>query len=196
MNRVFDILFSIFILLLTFPLAIVIAIIVKLSSRGPVFYVQERIGRGEKPFHLYKFRSMRSGYGGEGTLLTVKDDSRITGVGHFLRRFKLDELPQFLNVLFGDMSVVGPRPEVPKYVKSYTPEMRRVFDYRPGITDPASIQFRDEPALLAASKEPEATYLEEILPQKVNMSLRYLARRTLLSDIGVILRTISIMLGR
>lgn len=195
MNRALDIAFSLVILLLTLPLTILIVVMVKITSHGPVFFVQERIGRGEREFQLYKFRSMRVTDGGTESLLTIANDSRITAVGRILRRFKLDELPQFLNVLAGDMSVIGPRPEVPKYVESYTPEMRAVFDYRPGLTDPASIQFRHEPALLAVSDNPEALYLEEILPQKVKMSLTYQNDRTLFSDIRIVLRTISIMLG-
>ncbi|MBU1319811.1 MAG: sugar transferase [candidate division Zixibacteria bacterium] len=196
MNRVFDIVFSLLILLITLPLTIPIALAVLLTSQGPIFFVQERVGCGGKSFNLYKFRSMLRDDDKVGLQLTLKDDSRVTLIGRFLRRFKLDELPQFLNVAAGTMAVIGPRPEVPKYVASYSPQMREVFDYKPGLTDPASIKFRDEPALLAHAENPERLYIEQILPEKVRLSIEYQRTRTAASDFGIICQTVAIMFGR
>ena len=145
---------------------------------------------------MYKFRSMRVDAEALGGQLTVSGDTRVTRVGAFLRASKIDELPQLINVLVGEMSLVGPRPEVPRYVALYTPEQRRVLEVRPGITDPASIRYRDESAVLARAADPERAYVEEVLPHKLAINLAYLERRSLASDVGVILATFWRLLRR
>lgn len=175
------------------PLLAVLAALVKLTSPGPVLYVQERVGRGGRPFRLFKFRSMRAGADRAGALVTGGGDPRVTPVGGWLRRTKLDELPQLWNVVRGDMSLVGPRPEVPRYVAHYTSEQRRVLDVRPGITDPASLEFRDEESRLASVPldQRETFYLQEILPRKLAINRRYLDQRTLLGDLAILVRTVA-----
>jgi len=195
MRRAFDILFSLLILILTLPITAIIAIAVKLSSAGPVIFKQERVGLNRRSFTLYKFRSMRV-VKESSRELTVGDDPRVTAIGRILRYVKLDELPQFLNVLRGDMTLIGPRPEVPRYVERYSDEMLRIFDYKPGLTDPASIKYRNEPELLADSEDPEKLYIDTILPEKINMSLEYQSHRNCLTDAGVIMRTVLLVLGR
>jgi lipopolysaccharide/colanic/teichoic acid biosynthesis glycosyltransferase len=194
MRRLFDILFSLTVLILTIPLLIVIALAVMLSSRGPVFFLQTRIGKNREPFKIYKFRSMRPGRRGN-LRLTVADDDRVTAIGKLIRALKLDELPQFLNVLKGEMAIVGYRPEVPEYVEKYEPWMHELFEYKPGLTDPASIEFRNEPEILAKSDDPEGTYVREIMPAKLRLSLDYLRNRSFGSDLRVILRTARLVMG-
>lgn len=194
MRRLFDIAFSLAVLILTFPLFFFIAIAVTISSKGPVFFVQTRIGRHGEPFRMYKFRSMRVREE-DDLKLTTASDERVTEVGRVLRSLKLDELPQFLNVLKGDMAVVGYRPEVPEYVESYEPWMYELFEYKPGLTDPASIEFRNEPEILARAEDPEKMYIEDIMPKKLRLSLDYLRNRTILSDLGIILRTARLVIG-
>lgn len=172
------------------PLLALIALAVRLDDGGPVFFRQERVGRGGKPFRMLKFRTMRVDAERVGPQLTVGRDPRVTRVGGLLRKLKLDELPQLLHVVRGEMSLVGPRPEVPRYTALYTEQQRRVLELVPGITDPASIRYRNESEELAASEEPERTYVEMIVPEKIRMNLEYAARATVLSDIGVILRTL------
>jgi lipopolysaccharide/colanic/teichoic acid biosynthesis glycosyltransferase len=178
------------------PLLLLLLLLVRLSSRGPALFVQERVGRQGRMFRLYKFRSMRVAPAGQGDLVTGRDDPRITPVGRWLRRTKLDELPQLWNVLRGDMSLVGPRPEVPRYAAAYTAEQRRVLQVRPGITDPATLEFRHEEDLLAGvpPEEREAYYVREVLPRKLEINLAYLDRRGPLSDLGVLLRTLAALL--
>lgn len=195
MRRVFDILFSLTVLILTLPLSLIISIAVKLSSHGPVLFVQDRVGIDEAVFRMYKFRSMRATETEDGSHLTVDGDTRITGIGRVIRRLKLDELPQFINVLTGDMTIVGPRPEVPRYVAEYESWMREIFEYKPGVTDPASLQYRDEPKMLADVENREQAYLTEILPKKISVSLEYQKNRTIFSDLKVIGATISLILG-
>ena len=195
MRRVFDILFSLTVLILTLPLSLIISIAVKLSSQGPVLFVQERVGLGEATFRMYKFRSMRVSEVEGRSQLAVDSDARITTVGRVIRHLKLDELPQFINVLAGHMTIVGPRPEVPCYVAEYESWMREIFEYRPGLTDPASIQFRDEPKMLADAENREQAYLTEILPRKISISLEYQKNRTAFSDLKVIGSTILLILG-
>lgn len=173
------------------PLFAGIAVAIRIDSPGPVFFRQERVGRFGRTFRVYKFRTMREDAAGGGRQLTVGGDPRITRVGSFLRRYKLDEFPQLLNVLAGDMALVGPRPEVPRYVAHYSERQRRVLQVRPGVTDPASIEYRDENDRLAEADDPERTYLEEVMPTKLEMNLSYLQDRTLASDVGVILRTLA-----
>ncbi|MFZ1595653.1 MAG: sugar transferase [Anaerolineae bacterium] len=177
-------------LMLLSPLFCWIALWIKLTSPGPVFYRAVRVGQDGRPFRLYKFRSMIAGTDRQGPGITATGDPRITRVGRFLRRAKLDELPQLLNVLKGEMSLVGPRPEDPRYVALYTPEQRRVLAVRPGITSAASLAFRHEEQLLAG-EDWETHYRARVLPDKLALDLAYLARRTLLSDLALILRTLA-----
>jgi lipopolysaccharide/colanic/teichoic acid biosynthesis glycosyltransferase len=177
-------------LVLLSPVLAAIAAAIKLDTPGTVFYRQERVGRAGVPFRIWKFRTMVAGAASLGGALTVGDDSRITEVGRLLRRFKLDELPQLANVLTGEMSLVGPRPEVPRYVALYTEAQRRVLDLVPGITDPASIAYRDEATLLAQRPDPEAAYVQEIMPDKIRLNLEYAGRASVRSDLGLIWRTI------
>lgn len=190
LRRALDVLVSVAVLLALSPILMLIALLVKVTSRGPVFFVQERVGRGGAPFGLLKFRTMVAGAQARGPALTVGADPRITSVGTVLRRCKLDELPQFLNVLRGDMSLVGPRPEVPRYVAGYTAAERKILAVRPGVTDPASLAYSDESSLLATFADPERAYREEILPRKLALSLDYLGRRTVASDVKVLARTV------
>jgi lipopolysaccharide/colanic/teichoic acid biosynthesis glycosyltransferase len=177
-------------LVLLSPVLAAIAAAIKLDTPGTVFYRQERVGRSGVPFRIWKFRTMVAGAASLGGALTVGDDPRITEVGRLLRRFKLDELPQLANVLTGEMSLVGPRPEVPRYVALYTEAQRRVLDLVPGITDPASIAYRDEATLLAQRPDPEAAYVQEIMPDKIRLNLEYAGRASVRSDLGLIWRTI------
>lgn len=170
------------------PVLAVVALWVKATSPGPVLHRAERVGQGGRSFTLYKFRSMRADAAASGPGITSRGDPRVTGVGRFLRAWKLDELPQLLNVLRGDMSLVGPRPEDPRYVALYTPDQRRVLGARPGVTSPASLAYRHEEALLAGD-DWEKAYVGRIMPDKLRMDLNYLERRTLGSDVGVLWKT-------
>ena len=189
MKRLMDVVFSLFILMAFLPFGLIISICIALESRGGVFYRQERIGLGGKPFMLLKFRSMRPNAELQGKLTVGARDPRVTRVGAFVRRYKLDEFPQFINVLRGDMTVVGPRPEVMEYVRHYTAEQRKVLDYKPGITDLASISYFEENKLLAKSMDPERTYLEEIMPNKIRINLKYQLTATVWRDLGVVWKT-------
>lgn len=189
MKRLFDALFSATALLLLAPLLLAIAAAVAASSRGGAFYHQERIGQHGIPFQLHKFRSMRVHRGGAQVTLGT-NDPRITSMGRILRAYKLDELPQLWNVLKGDMSLVGPRPEVAKYVALYTDEMREVLSARPGLTDPASIAGFDEGKRLEAAADPEQHYRDVIMPEKVSQQLAYVRTATFGSDIRIIARTL------
>ncbi|MCW5898502.1 MAG: sugar transferase [Flavobacteriales bacterium] len=190
MKRVFDLAVSVVALLLLAPLLILIALLVVAGSPGGAFFRQERVGQNGRTFRLVKFRTMRPGSEAGGQLTVGTRDPRITGIGRFLRRSKLDELPQFWNVLIGDMSLVGPRPEVPKYVALYNAEQRQVLRFRPGITGPASIAYIDENELLARSAHPERAYVEEIMPAKLDLDLRYTRERTFLGDLRILFATI------
>jgi lipopolysaccharide/colanic/teichoic acid biosynthesis glycosyltransferase len=189
MKRLMDVVFSFFILIAFLPLGFIISICIALESRGGVFYRQERIGLGGKPFMLLKFRSMRPNADREGKLTVGARDPRVTRVGAFVRRYKLDEFPQFINVLKGEMSVVGPRPEVIDYVKHYSEEQRRVLEYKPGITDLASITYFEENKLLANAADPQQTYLTDIMPAKIRINLDYQTKSTVWSDLGVVWKT-------
>jgi lipopolysaccharide/colanic/teichoic acid biosynthesis glycosyltransferase len=195
-KRLFDLIAASVGLLLLSPLFVGVAIAIRRSSPGPVFFRQVRVGLHGEPFSMLKFRTMRPDAERVGGQLTVGADPRITPIGHTLRRYKLDEFPQLINVVLGDMSLVGPRPEVPRYVALYDDRQRRVLDVRPGITDPASIAYRDENALLANAEDPEATYVHEVMPAKLEINLAYLERRSLLRDIGVILQTLAAVVRR
>lgn len=194
MKRLLDIISSLFVLILLSPLWLVIAIAIVVESRGGVFYKQIRVGKDNRDFFLYKFRTMRTGSDQKGLLTVGERDSRITRVGYFLRKYKLDEFPQLINVLKGDMSIVGPRPEVRKYVDMYTPEQLRVLSVRPGLTDLASIQYVHENELLAASDDPEKTYIEEVMPAKLQLNLQYIDNQSVMGDIKLILQTFAAIL--
>ena len=194
-KRVFDFLGAALALLLLAPLLAAVALWVKLDSPGPVFFRQQRVGRHGVLFSIHKFRTMRDG--AAGLLLTVAADARITRAGAFLRRTRLDELPQFIDVLQGTMSLVGPRPEVPRYVAHYPPDLReRALAVRPGITDPASLAFIDEAALLTRAADPEREYIEVILPRKLQLAADYAGRASLRTDVVVLWRTLGVLLGR
>lgn len=193
-KRLFDLLVAACALLLLSPLLLAVAIAVKLDSPGPVFFRQQRVGRHGVPFRIHKFRTMRDG--APGLQITVGEDPRITKVGAFLRRSRIDELPQFIDVLQGTMSLVGPRPEVPRYVEHYPPELKaRALAVRPGITDPVSLDYIDEAALLAAAADPEREYIERILPEKVRRAAEYAESASLASDVAVLWRTARVLLG-
>ena len=188
MKRIFDLLFSIIVLVLFLPIGVLIASLIVLDSKGGVFFRQQRVGKDGVLFYVLKFRSMHLNSAMKGTL-TVGDDARITRVGSLIRKVKLDEFPQFMNVVLGDMSIVGPRPEVPEFVALYSEEQRKVLSVRPGITDEASLAYFEENKLLAASNDPQKTYIEEIMPAKITINLAYLENRTLLADFSVIGKT-------
>ena len=177
------------------PVFGLVALCIRLDSPGPVFFRQERVGRGGRIFRIHKFRTMVADAPSRGLGITVGEDVRITRVGRRLRRSKLDELPQLIDVLAGHMSLVGPRPELPRYVALYPADLRsQLLRVRPGITDPASLQFADEAALLAASTDPERQYREVLLPAKLRLSAEYAGRATLATDLGVLLRTLGVLL--
>lgn len=189
MKRLFDIVASGLGLLILSPLFLFLAIWIKLDSKGPVFYRQVRVGRNNKDFRIFKFRSMRVG-SDKGSLVTIGGhDPRITRSGFFIRKFKLDELPQLINVFIGDMSLVGPRPEVRHYVNYWTPEQMHVLDVRPGITDPASIKFRNENELMETAENPEKYYIEVIMQEKIKLYLDYVNNHSFWGDIGLIFKT-------
>jgi lipopolysaccharide/colanic/teichoic acid biosynthesis glycosyltransferase len=189
LKRLFDICASFVGILVLLPFFIIIALCIVLDSRGGIFYRQERIGKGGKPFRLLKFRSMRSNADKAGLLTVGGRDSRVTRMGYFIRKYKIDEFPQLINVLKGDMSIVGPRPEVRKYVDLYTEEQRKVLSVRPGMTDPASIAYSDENELLGKAADPEKVYIEEIMPEKLRLNLSYISRHNVVEDIKIIFRT-------
>jgi lipopolysaccharide/colanic/teichoic acid biosynthesis glycosyltransferase len=193
-KRLFDMGASTVALVLLLPVFLLLAIWVKLDSPGPVFFRQVRVGINGREFRIHKFRTMRTDAERSGLQVTVGTDARITRAGAFLRRYKLDELPQLLDVLAGDMSIVGPRPEVPRYMDAYPPEVRsRVLSVRPGITDWASVEFRSESSLLANAADPERTYVEEILPIKQGYYLRYVDERSFFGDLKIIFATLLAM---
>lgn len=195
LKRLFDLLASfIGLLILLLPL-LIISFCVLFSGPGGIFYRQLRVGRYGKDFRLWKFRTMRPDSDKKGLLTVGGRDPRVTRVGYFLRKYKLDELPQLLNVLSGDMSLVGPRPEVRKYVDLYNDEQKRVLDVRPGITDYASIEYSDENELLAKSSDPEKTYIEEVMPAKLKLNAKYVAEMGLGTDLKIIFRTIGKVFG-
>ena len=174
MIRLLDIIFSTLGIIILLPFFIIICLIIKADSKGSCFYIQERIGKDGKPFGIYKFRTMRSGADSAGLLTIGTHDKRITRVGSFLRKTKIDELPQLWNVLKGEMSIVGPRPEVEKYVLLYSEEQRKVLSVRPGITDYASIEYVNENEILSQASDPDRAYIEEVMPHKIKLSMRYL----------------------
>ncbi len=190
MKRVIDFTGALAALVVLAPLLLLLSLLVKCDSAGPVFFRQERVGRGMRRFRLWKFRSMRHDPGDRGPQLTVGGDARITRVGAFLRRTKLDELPQLLNVLRGDMSFVGPRPEVPRYVELFPEDFREILRVRPGVTDPASLHYRNESALLSRAADPEREYVERILPNKIRLARNYVNGAPWWVDLVVVLKTV------
>jgi lipopolysaccharide/colanic/teichoic acid biosynthesis glycosyltransferase len=192
-KRLFDLFFTIPGLIVLLPLFLIIALLIKLDDGAAIFFFQERIGWRGKPFRMWKFRSMVVNAEKIGTQLTVGRDNRITRVGHFLRASKIDELPQLINVLLGEMSLVGPRPEVPRYVNLYTSEQAKVLELVPGMTDLASIAYRNENDILANSLDPEREYIEKIVPDKIQINLQYAARASIWNDFLVILKTIKVI---
>lgn len=189
MKRLFDILSSGLGLIVLSPLFAVLAVWIKTDSKGPVFYRQTRVGRNNKDFRLYKFRSMRPDSDKLGLITVGGHDPRVTRSGYYIRKYKLDEFPQLINVFIGDMSLVGPRPEVRKYVDMYSPEQMRVLSVRPGITSLASIRYRNENDILAAADDPDRCYIEQVMPDKLAIDLEYVDRATLWNDIKLIFST-------
>ena len=189
MKRLFDITASGLGLLVLSPLFLIIAVWIKLDSPGPVFYRQVRVGRGNKDFRLFKFRSMRVGSDKKGLITVGGHDPRVTRSGYFIRKYKLDEFPQLINVFIGDMSLVGPRPEVRKYVDLYTPEQLHVLDVRPGITDMASIRYRNENELLEQAADPEQYYRDVVMQDKLRINLEYVADHSFFKDLKIIFMT-------
>ena len=189
MKRLFDITASGLGLLVLSPLFLILAVWIKLDSPGPVFYRQVRVGRGNKDFRLFKFRSMRVGSDKKGLITVGGHDPRVTRSGYYIRKYKLDELPQLINVFIGDMSLVGPRPEVRKYVDLYTPEQLHVLDVRPGITDMASIRYRNENELLELAADPEQYYPDAVMPDKLRINLEYIADHSFIKDLKIIFMT-------
>ena len=194
MKRLFDIISSGCGLLVLSPILLIVAIWIKLDSEGPVFYRQVRVGRYNKDFRIFKFRSMRIG-SDKGSLVTIGGrDPRVTHSGYFIRKFKIDELPQLINVFIGDMSLVGPRPEVRHYVNYWTSEQMRALDVRPGITDPASIRFRNENELLEKTDDPEKYYIEVIMQEKLKLYLEYVENSSFWYDIKLIFLTFGVII--
>ena len=189
MKRLLDITASGLGLLVLSPLFLIVAIWIKADSRGPVFYRQVRVGRGNKDFRLFKFRTMRVGSDKKGLITVGGHDPRVTRSGYFIRKYKIDELPQLINVFKGDMSLVGPRPEVRKYVDLYTPEQLHVLDVRPGITDMASIRYRNENELLEQAADPESYYRDVVMQDKLRINLEYVADHSFFKDIRIIFQT-------
>lgn len=189
-KRIFDIFFSLLGLLVLSPFLILISLFIVIGSGLPVFYIQKRVGRYDVDFGLFKFRTMKKNADKAGLLTVGGRDPRITGIGYYLRKYKLDELPQLLNVLFGNMSLVGPRPEVRKYVDMYTNEQKEVLKVRPGITDFASLEYFEENELLANSKDPEQTYIKEIMPAKLQLNKKYVSQMDLGTDFKIIFKTL------
>ena len=196
MKRIFDILFSSFILLCFLPIGLIISFLIVFGSPGGIFYRQERIGKGGKPFLILKFRSMRTDSDAKGKLTVGMRDPRITSIGFFIRKYKLDEFPQFVNVLKGEMSVVGPRPEVKEYVDLYNEDQRKVLQVKPGITDYASLYYFKENELLAQSIDPQKTYIEDIMPAKLKLNEKYLENPTVFHDLKIIFKTFAKILTK
>lgn len=190
MKRTFDFFAALFGLIVLLPFFLVIAIFIKVSDGGPVFYRQTRIGKNLIPFKLLKFRTMRVNADKMGQITVGKKDPRVTTIGHWLRTLKFDEFPQLINILKGEMSVVGPRPEVPEYVNMYTEEQRNVLSVKPGLTDYASILYANESEILGNAKDPQKTYIEEVMPHKLKLNQQYIQEQGFLTDVKIIFLTI------
>lgn len=190
MKRIFDIFFSSLGLLILSPFFIIIGLIIVIDSHGGVFYKQVRVGKDNIDFYLFKFRSMSTDADKKGLLTVGGRDSRITRIGYFIRKYKLDELPQLLNVFIGDMSLVGPRPEVRKYVDLYNEQQKQVLAVKPGITDYASIEYSNENELLGKAENPEQVYIDEIMPAKLMLNMKYISEKSIITDLKIIFKTI------
>lgn len=189
-KRLFDVVVSFLILFILSPLMLVLAIAIKIDSKGPVFYRQVRVGRYNKDFRIFKFRTMVQDADKKGLAITLNEDPRITRMGRLIRKCRLDEVSQLLNVLGGSMSFVGPRPEVRRYVKAYSPEGMATLLVRPGVTAPSSIAFKDEDQILNSGGDPEQIYVEQILPEKTRLNLEYVARLSFWKDIKIMFQTL------
>ena len=189
-KRLFDIIASFLGIVILSPMFIIVAVCIKIDSKGPVFFKQIRVGEKGRNFEILKYRTMVVDAEKMGRQITVGNDNRITKIGGFLRKYKLDELPQLINVFKGDMSLVGPRPEVPRYVEMYNEEQRKVLDVKPGITDLASIRYRDENELLGTAEDPDDMYINTIMPDKLALNLEYINKSNVFFDIYIILKTI------
>ena len=190
LKRAFDVTVSTVALLILFPVFVILSLVILFSSRGPVFYRQVRVGKNNTDFRIFKFRTMYTGSDKKGLITVGGRDSRITTAGYFLRKYKLDELPQLLNVIAGDMSLVGPRPEVRKYVLLYNTEQLRVLTVKPGITDYASIEYAYENELLGKAADPDQEYIKVIMPAKLDLNLKYIREQSLRTDLGILWKTL------
>lgn len=190
MKRFLDIFLSCIGLIILLPFFAVIAMLIRYDSRGPVFFRQERVGKNFREFKIYKFRSMTVDAPGRGPQITVGGDKRVTRIGKFLRKYKIDELPQLINVLKGEMSFVGPRPEVRKYVELFKQDYQKLLKVRPGITDPASIKYSEEESVLSLSNNWEEDYIKRVLPEKIQLSSQYINHHNILIDLNLIFKTI------
>lgn len=195
-KRMLDFCISVICILILTPILLLISVWIRLDSQGPILFRQERVGMLERKFTIYKFRTMIVDAESLGKQITVGRDPRITRSGVFLRKYKLDELPQFFNIIRGDMSIVGPRPEVPRYVSLYNTEQKQVFSVRPGLTDEASIKYRNENQLLEDTDNPEQLYIEKIMPDKLNINLEYIQTVSLKKDVQIIGKTILAIMQR
>ena len=193
LKRFFDLILSFIGLLIIVPILFLITILIKISSSGPVFYKQVRVGKNNKDFEIFKFRTMHVNADKKGLLTIGGRDPRVTSIGYYLRKFKLDELPQLINVFKGDMSFVGPRPEVRQFVNLYSEIQKKVLNVKPGITDLASIEFRNENEILSKEEDPNQYYIDNIMPKKLEINLKYIAQRNLLKDFTVIIKTIKVI---
>ena len=191
LKRVFDIVCSFIGIIILSPFFILISILILLDSKGDIFYRQIRVGKNNEDFSLLKFRTMQTDADKKGLLTVGSRDSRVTRIGYFLRKYKLDELPQLFNVLFGSMSLVGPRPEVRKYVSLYNDEQKKVLSVKPGITDYASIEYSNENEILAKAQDPEQTYITDIMPHKLSLNLKYINEKSFTTDLKIIFKTIA-----
>ncbi len=195
-KRIFDLSLAIIGVLILLPFFIIIAILIKLDSQGGVFFRQERVGKNGRVFKIFKFRTMVEKQVDKALKITIGRDNRVTKIGHFLRKYKIDELPQLINIIMSDMSLVGPRPEVPEYVQHYSDENKRiVLSVKPGITDLASIEFRNESEILSQEDNPEQAYIEKILPKKLEYYRSYVENQSLTGDIKIILRTVKAIIA-
>lgn len=196
MKRLLDIIVASIALLILFPFMLIICLCILLESKGGLFYKQKRVGKNKMLFNLYKYRSMKKNADKEGLLTVGGKDPRVTRVGYFLRKSKMDELPQLINIIKGDMSIVGPRPEVPKYVALYDENQQRVLTVRPGLTDLASIKYIDENALLEKAENPEEFYIQKIMPDKLHLNLEYIDNKSFAKDFRIIFQTLIRLFNR
>ena len=194
-KRTFDVVVSVLGLLLLLPFGVAVALLIKWDSRGPVFFRQERVGRGFRPFFIYKFRTMVQDASRKGGPITVGEDPRTTRVGRYLRKTKIDELPQLINVVRGEMSFVGPRPEVRQYVELFRKDYKEILKVRPGITDLATLKYRDEADVLGQSQDPEEEYVNRILPEKIHLAKEHLRRSSFFLDLTLVFKTLLKLVG-